>query len=169
MNLTNYIRDAFVRAAMQDVPQVDYDEKIRKAAVAAAVAAMPPKVRAFWESNKNLRGWVEQRSVKVASGISVHVPHPSDDMTFGEKLKNLPEIVELKALSDEQQETRNSLQAKLRSAAYGVKTKKALVAMLPEFEKYLPADEPAAIRTLPVAANVVADFVKAGWPKGGAQ
>ena len=37
--------------------------------------------------------------------------------------------------------------------------------MLPEFEKYLPADEQKALRSVPVVANLVADFTKAGWPK----
>jgi len=33
-----------------------------------------------------------------------------------------------------------------------------------EFENYLPEDEAKAARSLPVVTNVVADFVKAGWP-----
>jgi hypothetical protein len=40
---------------------------------------------------------------------------------------------------------------------------------LPEFEKYLPEDEAQAVRALPVVTNVVADFVKAGWPTKKAQ
>jgi hypothetical protein len=46
-----------------------------------------------------------------------------------------------------------------------VSTRKALVDLLPEFEKYLPADEAKAIASLPAVANVLSDFVKAGWPK----
>ena len=45
------------------------------------------------------------------------------------------------------------------------KTRAALAAALPEFEKYLPADEPKALRSLPSMANVASEFVKAGWPK----
>lgn len=67
-----------------------------------------------------------------------------------------------------QQQTRSALKDRLRSVAYACSTRKALLAALPEFEKYLPEDEPAALRTLPVVANVVADFVKAGWPKAAA-
>lgn len=44
-------------------------------------------------------------------------------------------------------------------------TRKQAAEVLPEFEKYLPEDEPKALRTLPALANVAADFVKAGWPK----
>jgi hypothetical protein len=50
--------------------------------------------------------------------------------------------------------------------AEGASTRKALVAALPEFEKYLPAEVEAPVRSLPAIANVVAEFTKAGWPKG---
>lgn len=48
------------------------------------------------------------------------------------------------------------------------KTRAALAAALPEFEKYLPAE--AALvndRTVPalVAANTLAELSRAGWPK----
>jgi hypothetical protein len=57
------------------------------------------------------------------------------------------------------------LSQRLRAVAYSVSTRKALAEALPEFAKYLPADEAEAMRTVPVIANVVADFVRAGWPK----
>ena len=60
-----------------------------------------------------------------------------------------------------------SLREKLHGCAYAVTTRKALVDLLPEFEKYLPADDASVCRTLPVVQNVVSDFVKAGWPKDG--
>ena len=66
----------------------------------------------------------------------------------------------------EQEGIRASLKSQLKSAAHSVTTRKALAALLPEFEKYLPADEAAACKTLPVVQNIVADFAKAGWPKG---
>ena len=51
------------------------------------------------------------------------------------------------------------------AAAMSCTTRKALANLLPEFEQYLPEDTPAAIRSLPAIANIVADFSKAGWPK----
>ena len=57
------------------------------------------------------------------------------------------------------------LETKLMAAANSCTTRKALVELLPEFEKYLPADQAAACKTLPAVANIMADFVKAGWPK----
>ena len=47
--------------------------------------------------------------------------------------------------------------------------REALAAMLPEFEKYLPSETPALDRTVPAVANVVTDFMRAGWPKGQAK
>jgi hypothetical protein len=73
-------------------------------------------------------------------------------------------VDELKIKRSLQEKARADLRSKLKSVAYSVSTRKALVAALPEFEKYLPADEAKAVRTLPVVQNVVADFVKAGWP-----
>lgn len=170
MRLTNTIRDAFVRAAMQDVPEVDYSESIRKAAVAAAVKALPPAVRKVYDDEKT-RPYLETTYLRYGmTSVSV----PGRDARWNEDDSQLPRITKaddaaLNALAGsakEQESTRNELERKLRSAAYAVTTRAALVEMLPEFEKYLPADEAAANRTLPVIANIVADFTKAGWPKG---
>ena len=51
MKLTNYMRDAFVRAVMDDVPEVDYKQQIRDTALKAAVEAMPAKLRAVWDDS----------------------------------------------------------------------------------------------------------------------
>jgi hypothetical protein len=59
----------------------------------------------------------------------------------------------------------NALRTKLSATADAVSTRKALIDLLPEFEKYLPADESKAVASLPAVANVLSDFVKAGWPK----
>ena len=58
------------------------------------------------------------------------------------------------------------LRDKLTGAINACTTRKQAAEAIPEFEKYLPADEPKALRSLPALANVAADFVKAGWPKG---
>lgn len=167
MKLTNTLRDAFIRAAMQDVPQIDYDAQIDKLFREAAIAALPAKVRALLK-DKECERFVhfEYRSL---TGLyrNQHVPCSR----FRDDFKLPTEVqAEIRALidkSDAQGRHRNELERKLRGVAYGVTTRKALADALPEFTKYLPADEVAAARSLPVVANVVADFVKAGWPKGG--
>lgn len=164
MNLTNFIRDSYVRAVMNDVPQVDHAEKMRKLILDDAVAQLPPKVRAIWndETTRNFVNiqWHDGRY----SSTSLMAPAAST-VAFKLTEKTETKVAQLAAVAETQDETRKTLHAKVRAAAYSVRTRKALVKLLPEFEKYLPADETAALRTLPAVANVMADFVKAGWPK----
>lgn len=161
MRLTNMIRDAFIRAAMHDVPTVDYKEEIRQKVQADAIDKLPPKVRTVY-NDKGLRHFINTASLYVG-GEYVNVP-------CGDRYAPSPEFAgemqKIQKLSDGQFERHNELRSKLRGCAYACSTRKALLDMLPEFEKYMPADEIAACRTLPVVANVVSDFVKAGWPNG---
>lgn len=161
MKLTNTIRDAFISSVMNDVPSVDHQEIFRAEATKLAVEALPPAVRRLW-TNKETREFV--KTVRVGHWrMAAHVPGV-DETTVGALLKPLQEEHERR--SNDQDEQRQLLRRSLHGAAYAAKTRKQLAEMLPEFEKYLPADEPAANRSLPVVANVVASFVQAGWPKG---
>lgn len=164
MKLTNTIRDAFIRAAMNDVPNVDYTEQIRKVACDDAVAALPPAVRKLW-NDKATRNFL---NLNHATYGRVSVAYPSDTK-YGEARKLSPSaetaVTELADKAKAEKSARDSLQSRLRAVAYSMSTRKALAEALPEFAKYLPEDEAAALRTVPVIANVVADFVRAGWPK----
>lgn len=162
MKLTKTIRDAFVRQVMDDVPSFDYDEQVRAAVMKLAVAELPPKIRAAW-NDTDLRKYVATYYC-YGGHVSVTVPgrRRDDSSTFSEH----PAVQEILALKAVQSEERKGLRDKLRGVAYSVTTHKALSDALPEFAKYLPPDEAAVNRSLPVVANVVASFVKAGWPKG---
>ena len=170
MKLTNMIRDAFIRAAMDDVPRVDYSEQIRAATLAAVLEITPEPVKVVWNDPK-LRQYLDVRHVHLAGNVGVAIPWDcyarNEHVRAAIKPEARENLDKLDAALKAQETHRNELERKLKGCAYSVTTRKALVALLPEFEKYLPADEPAALRTLPVVANVVADFVKAGWPKGG--
>lgn len=159
MKLTKNLRDAFVRAAMADVPKVDYREQIQKVATAAAVAMLPPAVAAAY---KLFPEYIETRHV-YAGSMYVYVPAAESPVFSGDIKQKLDR---LDALNDAQNETLSALQTKLTAAANSVTTRKALADLLPEFEKYLPADDRIATLNLPAVANIMADFVKAGWPKG---
>lgn len=159
MRLSNTIRDAFVRAALGDVPRTDFDEMISKVACADAANQLPPKVRVIY-NDKALRHFVATDRRRIG-GIYVQVPTGGDYKASAEASA---EVTRLAAAREAQDKLHSELRLKLRGCAYACSTRKALVDMLPEFEKYMPADEVAACRTLPVVANVVADFVKAGWP-----
>jgi hypothetical protein len=164
MKLTNNIREAFVRAVMADVPAIDYAEQIRKLVHEDAISQLPPKVRAIYKDAAtahfvNVTHWSQYTDTSVA------VP-AGRGTSFKLSVETKAKVDELQAQGKDQRTKRNDLKARLEAVAASVTTRKALAEALPEFEKYLPADEAAALRTVPVIANVVADFVKAGWPKG---
>jgi uncharacterized coiled-coil protein SlyX len=174
MRLTNTIRQAFVKAAMQDVPKIDYAEQIRETLQKAAKAALPPKVRAVWEDN-HLRSFVTDCTEHYGFGtrpyrvsISVSLPSAHSYTLSGYTLPKevIEKVNELGNAWAVQEKTLSELSDKLIGAAASVSTREALVKLLPEFEKYLPVDESSAQKTnLPAVANIVSDFVKAGWPK----
>lgn len=158
MRLTQAIRDAFVRAVMDDLPKIEYKPMV-ESMVSSAV-----------------------KKVQVAAGIgaantdrlkytSIFVQHIGSIASHGltqeerEAIQGMPAVLSLANKSVEQERQRNALRDKLMRAAAGFTTRKQLAEAMPEFEKYLPADEAAAIRSLPVVTNVVSDFQRAGWPK----
>lgn len=167
MKLTNYMRDAFIRAAMNDVPSVDYVGQANTIASAALAAAFAKEFPGVDMEKADASGWLKHVGVKMPVNLpNLFTAAPSYEC-LEKDAKVWAKLCELDKLHDRQVRERNGLQEKLHAVAYSVSTRKALVAALPEFEKYLPEDEPKAIRSLPVVANVVTDFVKAGWPKGG--
>ncbi|HOU23531.1 MAG TPA: Nmad5 family putative nucleotide modification protein [Anaerolineae bacterium] len=164
MKLTNYVRDAYITSVMNDVPRERYEEMLEKAILDDAIAQLPGPVRAIWK-NPDFQGYLGLSSVcPVQKAGCVQVPclNPKN---FRLSDVAMHRVLELVALREEQAARRNSLRTRLRSIAYGCSTRKALAEALPEFEKYLPKEEETS-RNLPVIANVVTDFVKAGWPKG---
>jgi hypothetical protein len=45
-------------------------------------------------------------------------------------------------------------------------TDDALRRNLPEFEKYMPKEEPKEEKQLPMVTTLIADLTKLGWPAG---
>lgn len=164
MKLTNHHREAFLNAAMNEVPQIDYEEKIYQAALADAVAALPPAVRKLWD-NKETRGWVQTPQKYHNDSVGyLRLPALQPGHTFSADV--LAVLRDLAAKKREQLTARESLRSKLKAAAYGVTTRKALADLLPEFAKYLPQEDAPLSRMVPAVANLVTDFMQAGWPKG---
>lgn len=157
MKLTNNLRQAFVRAAMNDVPSIDYTEQIRTL-VNSKVKKLHIKAGIQDLHTERLNS---QYFSFAHQGFSVR------GLTTDEhsQLKLDPELKALSAKYEEQRQERLKLETSLEGAIAGCNTRKQAVDALPEFEKYLPADGVAAMRSLPALANVLTDFVKAGWPK----
>ena len=174
MKLTNYMRDAFIRAVMADVPAEDtkgFEAEVHKLVLDDALSKCPPQVRALWNDPKT-QPWVSTNYIGFSDRThgayfsSLVVPSANrDNYSMSDKVVEKVKVigVQKKAVV----ESRLELERKLRAVAHSVTTRKLLAEALPEFEKYLPADQEKAVRSLPVVANVVSDFVKAGWPKGG--
>lgn len=163
MKLTKYIREAFVRTAMQDVPQIDYLEKIRSAANKEIEGAKKAAGIHEVSSERLSRNWSYVRDSKGNVVVTIYAAGLLDaelNVMFGS-----PEIIAMADGHINQKLELDSLRNKLEGAIAACTTRKQAVEALPEFEKYLPADEPKALRSLPAIANVAADFVKAGWPK----
>lgn len=164
MKLTNYIRDAFIKAAMDDVPSIDYEEQMRSMILKDAVDHLPPKIKAIWKDH-SLRGWIETYNKHFPGSIpNVEVPGNRDGCLYEPSEEFKTALKQVAALDEEQRKKRNKLECDLHAIAYSATTRKQLVERLPEFEKYLPAEE-STERNLPAVANVVTAFVKAGWPK----
>ncbi len=165
MRLTKTLRDAFIRAAMADVPRIDYDEQIKKLVLDRAVELLPTKARACWEDAKS-RPFLNTRIWYTAVG-GVSVPaeefRGETDLPFTSEQRHV--YNELVRLHKEQYKTFDELRTMLTSVANSITTRKTLVERLPEFEKYLPA-APETSANLPALANVVTAFMTAGWPKG---
>ena len=167
MRLTNTIREAFVRAAMNDVPETDYEEAAQKVAKEALFASLPMAVKKMTRDSTQSQ-YLNREYITMPTRFSNfhYFCQQHGNSIIRESMPDVwAKILELHAKHEQQIKDRRELQTKLSAVANSVTTRKALVAALPEFEKYLPADEEKAIRTLPVVANVVADFTKAGWPK----
>lgn len=159
MRLTNSIRDAFVNSVMNDTPSVDYADLMQKEANRIGRAMIPPEIAAVYDEYPD---WFEKQWVNIGKWYG-YGPFPARGARFADA--DIQVMNRLKALEHEQGHARERLRDQLKQAAASVTTTKALAEALPEFAKYLPADE-AKARNLPALANVVADFVKAGWPKG---
>jgi len=170
MKLTKYMREAFVRAAINDVPAVDYIKQILKEVARASLAALPVCVCEVWKDEAT-RPYVKI-IYRHYVGQSIAVPGIEGSRWNG--AADLPALLAVdKLLIDKlvaqhkaQEEKIRSLKVKLEATAASCTTRKQLADLLPEFEKYLPTDAPAACRTLPAVANIVSEFTKAGWPKG---
>lgn len=163
MRLTKTHREAFVRAAMNDVPKIDYREKIQEviqkhleniAPPAIIKAYKDPKTKGYFRPDwMQTTRWNNDHFYLIPIGYAGHPPSV------------IEKINELKALLGKQEDEMNGLEKKLKGAIAAFSTRKAAAAAMPEFEKYLPEECEPTTKNLPALANLVADLIAAGWPK----
>lgn len=163
MKLTNYIRDAFVTSVMADVPKVDYAEQARKTFLSAYLLTLPKQVQVMWASNE-LRPYLVTNTARRCNQCFMVPTNDRYSSDFSDPASVKEELQSIYAAHDAQKATREKLRTSVHAAAYACTTSKALRELLPEFERYLPPEEEKTSRQLPVVQNIMADFVKAGWP-----
>ena len=163
MKLSNYVRDAFVGAVMQDVPkEKDHSEEIRKIATDDILSQVPDSVKKVWK-DENARQFLKEC---YSSFDSVSIAHPGKKEYRHEMKLSKQAQTKVDKLIEEMnivRKNRKELSKKLEGIAYGCTTLKQLRDLLPEFVKYMPEGDKPLSANLPMVTNVVSDFVKAGW------
>lgn len=157
MKLNKYQKEGIVRAIMNDVPKPDKTK--RHAAIQAAIVkAMSPECRKIY--NRNPSALAKQYLGDISyDDVSWH----TRDVVIGDVPEaNVEAIIKPYRDADDAYYT---ARRRLHAAVDGCSTLKQLKTALPEFEKYYPT-EAQPTKNLPALANVAADLVKLGWPKG---
>ena len=162
MKLSKLTKQAIVRAIWNEVPEIDH--KARKVAIQAALVELfTPEVKALYKTQP---GALKVVYCTPLAGSTVRFC----DMSYEDRHVTVADLTEEQidsALEPYTEEDRARVEAhsKLTALVMGCSTRNQLVKLLPECEKYLPA-EASTDRSLPVVANVIADMTKLGWPKG---
>lgn len=158
MRLTNYMRQAFVRSVMNDVPEIDYQEQMIKVVKKHHLAILKNlKIPTDTDINRFNQAYT------YMCGVSVACPGLlTEEINV---IQNLPECLKFEEVYDAQRIKRQELRRNITGAIGACNTRKQAVEAFPELEKYLPQDEAVVLRSLPVITNVFVDLVKAGWPK----
>lgn len=163
MKLTNTIRSAYINSVMNDVPETDFKEQATKIIMSAAIASLPPAVAKIYSDPKT-RHFVKT-TWNSFGFLTLTYPSGGDRPVLSSEDTRI--LAELAKANTAQYTALNVLRDKVKAAVYSCTTRKALVELLPEFEKYLPSEQEAASKNLPAIANLMVDLVKAGWPKNG--
>lgn len=169
MRLTKSDKEAFVRAVIDDVPQIDYDELTRELVMKTLVSKLPQPVLTAYKHDPS---WIKVTHITMPYPLR-YVRGPTLDDSYSETTSRkllgeevFEQLVEYSEKKKEQEDRIDTLRAEVTGLINSCQTRKTALVKLPEFEKYLPADrESNGTANLPVA-NVVAGLVKAGWPKG---
>ncbi len=165
MKLTKTDKGAFVRAVMQEVPKIDYDEAIRKRLLEEEIKQAPPKLAAILMDN-SMRGLLKQEYCGYrAQYAGWYITWP--EFKLSPELR--AELDQLISLKTKQNTTRYELEKSVGALIESCSTLKQARERLPEFVKYLPADRATTGATnlpAPLVADTVVELVKNGWPAG---
>lgn len=166
MKLTKSHRQAFVKAVMQDVPTVNYEDELHKFARQCAINYLPPQLQAM-ALDKDLSLYFNHDTVWFdhhRTGIGAIRVIASRSNNFHFKAEDGKVADSIMAKAQQQRIDREALKERIEGVIASCTTLKTAKERLPEFVKYLP-EEMEKSTTLPAIANIVADLTKLGWPK----
>lgn len=168
MRLIKDDKAAFVRAVIDDIPTINYDDQVRSKMKAFGLSTLPPDLK---DVAVKYPGYFETRCLYTPNGcpnvnVICHIDLPNYSSSWKEKYPEIwAELKEIGKLNEAQNDARKAMGEKLRAIIDGCSTLKVAKERLPEFEKYLPADRDGHGTTNLPVANVVADLMNLGWPK----
>ena len=185
MKLTKAHRAEFVRAVLADVPTKNYPTQAEDLARKLCQAKYKELGLSGVDINRLKHAGIYIRVWHDDDSDTVMAARPSDSMrvsylsnSFAQiggnglseyeiaEIANCPEMMAIRQGYADERNMLNNLRKQLTAVIASCTTLKQAKEALPEFIKYLPEEPGSAIdRTLPVVGNLVADLLKAGWPK----
>lgn len=173
MRLNKSDKEAFVRAVMDDVPEINYDELINEATQNYLLDhVLPAEIAAIYRRN-DLRPFLERSYTHMPGNLCNVYSVKSREFNFTDLPNDHPilrDLRDLKLKQDAQHSERRLLENRLKGVIEACSTLKSATERLPKFVAYLPADrDGTGVTGLPAISDVVAVLVAAGWPKGKTQ
>lgn len=176
--LTKAMKETLVRLILNDLPKIDYRDRIQALAEMAALMHAPEAIKQAWAAKDQgeSRAWVETTSVYFdlnaghSQGFTVpYARGTSSSITARSLCLRVPELKEAVDAQPKLNKERTALKEQLLAQFQHISTTKQFREVFPEFSVYLPADPPKVSRLLPACSNLMADLTKAGWPVPGSR
>jgi len=177
MRLTKEHRQAIAKAAANDIPQVDYEERVRELIDADIEAHLPPQVRPVYANPRMREEYLANTTVHIrADNPSVEVDGRSRTPNYyqnhycgaGYRPSQMlrKKIVALLAEGLQQRARVKQAERTVLQALAPLRTTDQVREAYPQLAKYLPTEEaPAKHALVPVDIDPIGALRALGWPK----
>lgn len=169
MRLTNYDKNAFVRAVMNEVPKIDYQKQLDEVILLDSRLQLEPEVQVV-HANPKTRMRLERR-LHYAEGRGSNLGgtyiYGFTYSKYTASKEAGTKIIEIGTNADDQADTRATIEEKVRGMINACGTLKKAKELLPEeLHKYLPAErEVKSTANVPLVVNLIGDLTALGFPK----
>ena len=171
MRLIKSQKEAFVRAVIQDIPVIDFNQQCREIMEKSLKKIIPKNIQDFSAKNQGWIGLGYYSTPASFSNFAFIMPDSYDNewknsyIVRDKDAEAWQKLIELGNLAEEQKQKIKQVQRQLQVVIDSCTTLKQAVEQLPEFKKYLPSEEQPS-KNLPVA-NIVSELNALGFPKKG--